>query len=489
MNDAVTRSAPPSNMSPIDFETDVGPLPLQGTLPAGLRGTLVRNGPNPVAPDPRAHWFAGDGMLHAFHIADGAVHYRNRWVRTQRWQATVEGQERRRVGFQSTEGEAPKREDDGTGNTNVIGHAGRILALEEAHLPIAMTLPGLDTLGATDLDGRLHGSFTAHPKTDPRTGELLFFGYGTPAPLSAGMSFGSIAADGRVTRFESFEAPYASMVHDFMVTEGHVMFPIMPITASLERAQQGRPPYAWEPEFGTRVGLMPRGGGSADIVWWRGPACYVFHVMNAWEADGSLYADVMQFDTPPLFPRPDGSPIGAGDPPARLVRWQFELANPAREFTRTVLDPRPGEFPRIDERFAGLPYRHGWYVLREDEGPAEARRNFAGLAHVDHANGERGIYKLPAPDTMSEAVFVPRSAQAEEGDGWLLATIWRGATNTSELAVFDARAVANGPLCTAALPHRVPAGFHGNWFDAAGSVPGAGALADAQPTVRFGASS
>lgn len=465
MNDARPRSAPPPNMAPIDFETEAGPLPLKGTLPAGLCGTLVRNGPNPVVPDLKEHWFSGDGMLHAFSLADGEVHYRNRWVRTARWQAAAEGRGLA-GGFQKAPlSEAPKQQhDDGSANTNVIGHAGRVLALEEAHLPVAVTLPTLTTLGATDFDGGLHGSFTAHPKTDPKTGELLFFGYGTLTPLSNGMSFGVMSPQGRVTRFERFEAPYASMVHDFMVTDRHAMFPIMPLTASMERAKSGRPPYAWEPEYGTRVGLMPRDGSTADIVWWRGPACYVFHVMNAWEADGSLFADVIQFPTAPLFPKPDGSPVSDAPPISQLVRWRFDLSSPVHEFTQTPLEDLPGEFPRIDERFAGLPYRHGWYVCRGTSGPGEAPRLYAGLVHIDHTTAKRDIFMFPAPDVVSEGVFVPRAPDAEEGDGWLLATVWRGATDTSDLVIFDARALAAGPLCVASLPHRVPVGFHGNWF-------------------------
>jgi carotenoid cleavage dioxygenase-like enzyme len=464
-------TTPANNLGPIDFETTLGPLPLTGALPTGLHGTLVRNGPNPVHPNPQAHWFAGDGMLHAFSIAGGAVHYRNRWVRTQRWQAAMEGNAHASTFQKSAPDDGqPRPQNDGAANTHVIGHAGRLLALEEAHLPIEMALPALDTRGATDFGGAIAGPFTAHPNTDPRSGELLFFGYGTPEPLSAGMSWGTIAADGRVTRFERFEAPYAAMVHDFAVTERHVLFPVMPITASRARAQQGRPPFAWEPEFGARVGLMPRGGSARDIVWWRGPACYVFHVMNAWEADGCVLADVMQFDTPPLFPRPDGTMPEATDTAAYLVRWTFDLGHPAREFTQQRLDSRPGEFPRIDERFAGQPYRHGWYVLRDEA----TQRGFAGLTHVDHATGQRSSWMPPAPDTVSEGVFVPRSPDAAQGEGWLLATVWRGATDRSELAVFDAQALAQGPLCTAALPHRVPAGFHGNWFDAQHSVPGAG---------------
>lgn len=450
-------------MDPIDFECEVGPLPLQGVLPAGLRGTLVRNGPNPMAPDPKAHWFAGDGMLHAFSIHDGQVHYRNRWVRTQRWHAAVEGRDQAGR-FQEARADADKSHDDGTANTNVVGHAGHVLALEEAHLPIAVTLPALDTLGPTDFDGALKGSFTAHPKTDPKTGELLFFGYGTPALLSNGMSFGVMSPEGRVTRFERFDAPYASMVHDFMVTEHHVMFPIMPLTASIDRAQSGRPPYAWEPEYGTRVGLMPRNGTTKDIVWWSGPACYVFHVMNAWEDAGSLFADVIQFANAPLFPKPDGSAVSDIPPPSQLVRWQFDMASESHEFAQTLLEEIPGEFPRVDPRVAGLPYRHGWYVCRGMPQPGEPPRLYAGLVHVDHATSTRDVYVFPGQDAVSEGVFVPRSEDAEEGDGWLLATVWRGATNTSDLVVFDARSLATGPVCVASLPHRVPVGFHGNWF-------------------------
>jgi carotenoid cleavage dioxygenase-like enzyme len=464
MNDVtLPRNAPPPNMGPIDFETELGPLPLRGTLPEGLRGTLVRNGPNPVVPDPKAHWFAGDGMLHSFTLADGQVHYRNRWVRTELWRAATEGRDLA-SGFQKAPSSHAPQPTDGTANTNVIGHAGHMLALEEAHLPIEVDLPTLATLGATDFDGALQGSFTAHPKTDPRTGELLFFGYGTPARLSSGMSFGVISPEGRVTRFEHFEAPYASMVHDFMVTERYAMFPIMPLTASMERAQSGRPPYAWEPEYGTRVGVMPRRGSTADIVWWRGASCYMFHVMNAWEADGSLFADVIQFATPPLFPKPDGSPASETTPPSWLARWEFDLSDPTREFTQTRLEDISGEFPRIDDRFAGLPYRHGWYVCRAEAQPGEPQRLYAGLRHVDHATAGHDMYLFPAPDVVSEGVFVPRSPDAEEGDGWLLATVWRGATNTSDLVIFDARALAKGPVCTASLPHRVPVGFHGNWF-------------------------
>lgn len=463
------RPAPPPNRLPIDVEGDIEALPLAGELPPGLEGTLVRNGPNPLVPDPRAHWFGGDGMLHAFRIAGGRVDYRNRWVRT------VQLDLARRTGRNPLDGmrlakEFEGIENDGAANTHIVGHAGRLFALEEAHLPIEVALPGLDTRGPTDFGGGLRAKpFTAHPKTDPATGELLFFGYGTPERLSAGMSFGVLSPQGEVTRFETFEAPYASMVHDFAITERFAVFPVMPLTASRERAESGRPPYAWEPQHGTRVGLLPRAGGAAGIQWWGGPACYVFHVMNAWEDGERVFLDVMQYAQPPLFPLPDGRPSSPDGPaPAVLVRWELDLADPSRTLRTRRLHPVSGEFPRIDDRRTGLPYRHGWFTgnladAQDQPLPAGA------LVHVDHASERIDLWALPAGDRASEPVFVPRHAGAPEGDGWVLAVLYRAASHTSDLAVFDACRLSAGPLCLASLPHRVPEGFHGNWF-AAGAV-------------------
>ena len=127
-------------------------------------------------------------------------------------------------------------------------------------------------------------------------------------PLSPGVSFGVTNADGTLKRRQEFQVPNTSMVHDFMVTERHIMLPILPLSMSLERAMTGRPPVAWEPEKGAYVGVMRRDGDVADIRWFNTEACYVFHPLNAWEEGDKLYADVMRYDVAPLFPNADGSP-------------------------------------------------------------------------------------------------------------------------------------------------------------------------------------
>jgi carotenoid cleavage dioxygenase len=456
-----------SNLAPIPFETDAPDLKVTGELPRELNGTLYRNGPNPQFTAENAHWFVGDGMLHAFHLENGRASYRNRWVRTPKWLAEHDAGRALFSGFGRKLADAPASLiDGGVANTNIVFHAGRLLALEEAHLPTEIEPGTLKTRGYCSYQGRLAGPFTAHPKIDPNTGEMVFFGYNAAGPLTPALSYGSIDASGKVTRLARFEAPYASMVHDFIVTENHLLFPILPISGSMARATSGRPPYAWEPEKGAFVGVMKRSGGPADIVWFRAETCYVFHVMNAWEDGSRIIADVMQFEEAPLFPHPDGSPTDPNKSRARLCRWTFDLAGKTDRFTQEYLDELTGEFPRIDDRRAGLKSRHGWYACANPDAPFAAG-GLSGIAEVDGQGKRIGRYLLPVGDTISEPVFVPRTGSAAEGDGWLLAVVWRAAENRSDLAVFNATDVAPGPVALVELGHRVPDGFHGNWVGAA----------------------
>ena len=93
---------------------------------------------------------------------------------------------------------------------------------------------------------------------------------------------------------------------------------------------------------------------------------------------------------------------------------------------------------------------------------AEAKYPFE-IAHIDHQTGRVSTWRPGDADQCGEPVFVPRSTTAEEGDGFLLVVIWRAETNSSDLAIFNAGQVSDGPVALAHLSHRVPAGFHGNW--------------------------
>jgi carotenoid cleavage dioxygenase len=436
--------------APLATESDAPHLPIRGKVPQGLSGTLYRNGPNPqFAPRGFYHWFYGDGMLHAFHIGGDRVSYRNRWIRTPRWElenelgAALALDDRRRGELDST-----------NANTNVVKFAGRLLALEEAHAPFEVDPATLAPRGYHDFGGELRSPMTAHPKVDPKTGEMVFFGYDAAGLFTPEIALGVVAPDGRLTRRESLVAPYPAMVHDFVVTDRWIIVPIFPIAGSAERARNGRHAYAWEPHLGAHVAFVPRRGGDTRARWIAIDPCYVFHFMNAFDAaDGRVVVDGFRYPTPPFFPPPEGAPPVPRAEPAQLFRWTFDPEG-GRVGAQVLADPT-GEFPRIDERFAGRPYRHGYYCAAKGDGEG------GGIAHVDHATGRCARYRVPAGDHASEPVFVPRCKDAPEGDGWLLTVVYRGAEDRSDLVVLDAGDVAAGPVAVAHLSHRVPAGFHG----------------------------
>lgn len=456
------------NFAPIAEEHDLPELPVRGELPRGLRGTLFRNGPNPQFHDPLspgAHWFLGDGMVHAFVLSEGRARYRNRWVRTHKWQAE-------RAAGRPLLPEYPKPTprglaipNTGVANTNIVFHAGKLLALEEGHLPFELDPATLETRGLEQFRGILRGPFTAHPKVDPATGDMLFFGYGADGPLTAGMTWGEIWPDGRVGRLERFQAPYPAMVHDFAITERHVMFPVMPLVGSRWRAITKGQPFVWDPSFGGYVGLMRRDRGTRSLCWFRTESCYVFHVVNAWDEGERVVADVMQYAAPPLFPCVKGPRPAAEATRARLVRWTLDPKARTDWFRTEVLDDSHTEFPRLDERRTGRPNRHAAYCVNRNGGEM-----FDAVAWRDLRAGRAETFALPPGDAVSEAVFVPRRPEAEEGDGWLLAVAWRAREGRSDLLVLDTGAVAAGPVATVALPHRVPFGFHGNWVPAAAAA-------------------
>ena len=450
------------NFAPVRSEDDFADLPVTGEIPKDLAGAFFRNGPNPQFPprDDNYHWFAGDGMIHGLYVGDGKVSYRNRYVRTPKYVAENKAGHALfgTFGNPMTTDPSVMGMDSGIANTNIVWHGGRLLALEEAHQPFELDPRTLESRGYKDYAGKAM-RFTAHPKIDPETGEMVFFGYGAGEGFfSNKIAYGVADKAGKVTRLDMFEAPFCSMIHDFFVTKNYVAFPVLPLTGDLSRAMRGGPAFAWEPEKGSHIAVMRRDGAVSSIKWFETDPCYVFHPMNMWDDGDRLYADVMQYDVAPLFPSADGSMGKRAS--ARLARWTFDLA--AGTVNRDYVDDLTGEFPRLDERRAGLSYRHGYFAANANAG--QGNMSFDSIAHIDWATGKKQVHTFAAGDSPGEPVFVPRGA--DEGDGWLVALVYRGRENRSDFVVLDAQNVAAGPVGSAAIPRRVPFGFHGNWAPA-----------------------
>lgn len=434
------------NYAPVLTEIEAFDLPVEGALPPDLNGRYIRNGANPKN-GPTMHWFAGDGMLHGMRLRDGrAEWYRNRWVRTR----SLEGAQRR----DPQTGEADLTV--GLANTHIVRHAGRIFALEEASLPNEIS-PDLDTLGPYDFDGGLTTPFTAHPHVCAETGEMHFFGYElVTAPF---VTYHVADAAGRLIHSQPIDVPGPTMVHDFALSRNYAIFLDMPVVFDLGMAMSGTMPFEWRESYGARIGLLHRDAArlGEQPRWFDVDLCYVFHIMNAWETDGG---NVVHLDGGRHASMWKGSPEAFE--PSYLHRWSFDLRTGA--VSEQQLDDMSHAFPRIDDRRTGLANRFGWAVGKRP-GAGEGMHEPSNVFKYDLQTGARTMHDFGPTVSSGEPVFVPAGESAGEDEGYLMTFLHDSATDRSSFVVLDASDMSAPAIATVPLPRRVPAGFHGSWFD------------------------
>lgn len=448
---------------PIRMECECAHLTIEGQIPEELDGTFYRIGPSPQFP-PRGIYnpLNGDGMVHAFDIHRGRVSYRNRWVRTQQWKID---REVGRAMFGTSGNPADSdpsvaaMRTDGVANTNLIWHGGKLLALEEGHAPIEIHPQTLETVGRWNFEGRLPRNMTAHPKVDPQTGEMSLFANFPTGRLTGDIEIYFANAASELTRSQTIRGPFPALIHDFAVTRDFVVVFFCPVTVSIKRAMSGGPPIAWEPELGTHVAIMPRNGGSEDVRWFTGPARMAWHSMNAFHDNDRIVVDICEQGNA-VFPRADGSATDAQLAAQFLARWEFDWRAPG-SFEVTRLSDTICEYPRIDERRAGLEYRYGYVACIG--GPGTDDIFHRGIARFDHVTREMKIYRAGSNFAVAEPVFIPKTSGCAEGEGFVMTNIFDEKRNASHLAIFDAQAIEQGPIARAHLDHRVPVGFHALW--------------------------
>ena len=446
MTDTATSRWVQGPFAPVTEEVTAFDLAVTGTLPPELDGRYLRNGPNPIGPvDPaKHHWFVGDGMVHGVRLRDGrAEWYRNRWVRGS---AVSEALGEPKVPGGGVFGDVA--------NTNVIGHAGRTFAIVEAGGPIAELDDELGTLCFTDLDGTLPNGFTAHPKRDPRTGKLHAANYFWARPEV--IEYVVVGTDGRVEHAVDIPVPGNPMVHDCSITETSMVLYDLPCTFDIDRVVEGdRLPYTWNPGYGARIGILPLEGTPDQVQWFEIEPCYVFHPVNARDDGDRVIVDVVRH--PRMF---DRERTGPDEGPPSIWRWTFDRTTGTA--TEVQVDDRPIEFPRVDERRVGRRHRFSWGVQLGLAGDQLAWPS-SELVRYDADRKASETISFGADRIAGEAVFVPRSEDAAEDDGWYLTFVNDVPAGTSDLVVLDAAAPTEGPVASVHLPARVPLGFHGNW--------------------------
>ena len=443
------------NFAPVRQEITTQTLQVVGELPSNLSGMFLRNGPNPqYSPLGQYHWFDGDGMLHGVRIHNGRAEYQNRYVRTKGWQIEHEAGKAIWSGLlEPPQIDNPYGATKNTANTALVWHAGQMLATWEGGAPYAIDLPTLDTVGEYTYDGKLASSFTAHPKIDPMTGEMMFLGYSFAPPY---LQYGVVSSKGELLRTVPIELPMAVMMHDFAITENYTIFMDLPLTFSQERMQKGEPPLMFESNRPSRFGIVTRHGDNSNIRWFETPACYVFHTLNAYEEGDEVVLIACRMNSTNVLMSESASALEDSTP--RLHQWRFNLNTGT--VSETKIDSIASDFPRINENFLGRQTRYG-YAGRMAQGSMPL---FDGVIKYDLNANNSQIHEFESGCYGGEAVFAPHPDSKDEDEGWLITFVRNSKEETSELVVIDAQDVASEPVARVLIPQRVPYGFHGAWI-------------------------
>ena len=434
---------------------------VEGKLPADLDGVFYRVGPDPQYPKPEK-WmmdipFDGEGHISMFRIKDGHVDYRSRYAQNQRWKAQHAAR-RSLFGMYrnpATDDPSVKGLSRGTANTQIVYPQGRLFAMREDSPPVAMDPLTLETTDDyyTFGGGMKSLTFTAHPKIDPMTGEMIAFGYEAKGFYTPDIEVFSCDRTGKVNWSAWVKAPYTCMIHDFGVTQKHIAFLATPLAANPELLAKGGPHWAWDSSLPSYLGVMRRGGDGSDIQWVKGPGWMATHTMGAWSDGDKLYFDVdgapgNQF---PFFPSVH-EPFDPQASVGRIVRLTLDTSRKNNDsYGRETLFPQiTGALSRQDDRHHTVPYRYG--IL-----------NGGGWNWVDHQTGKVQSFTLPGA-RLAEASFVPRKPGAPEGDGYLIGVADMVKENgRSDLLIVDTQDVAAGPVATVHLPYKVVGQIHGLW--------------------------
>ncbi|KAG0268287.1 hypothetical protein DFQ27_007138 [Actinomortierella ambigua] len=514
----------------------------------------------------------GEGMLHGVYFSsvqgpDGRKviqpRYMNRWVRSQALElANKHGHIVPSVSvllspeygvwaalknylFYGIKGFWRGLKDMGNGSTSLTFFQSRVLALQEAGLPYEIEVPTLDTIGQyyfekTDAEnfsqkGRalLKQVVTAHPKYDPKTGEIIFFRYGTPTDFS----YSVVAADGTKTVWEEHipgQKPQMVLMHDFAVTDTYSIFiDAGPRVDMPNNLYKGLPVMGMDPSQPSRYAIIPRyfKKGRDEVRWFEAAACSILHTANAWDikdAEGKVVAIHMLACRAERFPNdlnatqkmsdgvesqkytePGSDEYSKRQPEAMyLSLYKFDLIEGTVE--HTTICPIITEFPTMNYDWFLRPESRYVYMASIQEATPGHMSKLHGIVKADvHAalelqrelreagklqGTELGIenlarlqrehgqyYRFPGQFKGGEATFVSRGVDGQsqedlaEDDGFLLVyvydesqldpetqlTIKEETEQVTELWIFDAQNIEQGPVAKIKIPRRVPYGFHG----------------------------
>ncbi|MDA5194765.1 carotenoid oxygenase family protein [Govanella unica] len=439
---------------------------IAGEVPRDLDGVYLRTGPNPrVLASGRPHWFDGDGMIHGAEIRDGRITYRNRWVDTTGLGMELDAGAAIWPGLMSPPDRSLKMAwgsdhflKDASNTDVAVYQGGAVSTFYQCGDAYRIDARTLETKGTIELPRMGVRSMSAHPKADEQTGELLFFDYDSKPPY---MTYGVLAPDGSLRHHVAIDLPGARLPHDMAITENYTILHDLPLFWDPKLLARDIHKVTFYPDMPSRFGIIPRYGKGDSIRWFEADPCYIYHTVNAWE-DGD---EIVMIACRHMEPEPRRN---LGDTEfsrmmawlrmdATLRRWRFNLKT--GEVKEEILDDLNSEFPTINGLMTGRKSRYCYNVTIADHDVLW----FDGLIKYDLETGRSDRYRLPEGWMLSESPFAPRKGSRAEDDGYVISYATESASGKSEVLIFDAQNISTGPICRAAVPQRIPPGFHSCW--------------------------
>ncbi|KAL1535053.1 Dixin [Salvia divinorum] len=475
------------NFGPVDETPPLTDLPVQGHLPECLNGEFVRVGPNPrFAPVAGYHWFDGDGMIHGMRIKDGKANYVSRFVKTSRLKQEefFGGSKFMKVGdlkgffglltanllmLRTKLKVLDFTYGNGTANTALVYHHGKLLALSEADKPYAIKVledGDLETIGLLDYDRKLSHSFTAHPKVDSFTGEMFTFGYSQKPPY---VTYRIVSKEGVMQDPVPITVPESIMMHDFAITENYAIFMDLPLYfRPKEMVKEKKFIYSFDPTKKARFGVLPRYATNEMLIrWFELPNCFIFHNANAWEEGDEVVLITCRLQNPDLDMVNGAVKEKLENFTNELYEMRFNLKNGLA--TQKKLSESAVDFPRINESYTGRKQRYVYGTTLDSIAKVTGIVKFdlhaepeTGKEKIEVGGNVCGLFDLGPGRFGSEAVFVPREpgTASEEDDGYLIFFVHDENTGKSAVNVIDAKTMSPDPVAVVELPRRVPYGFH-----------------------------
>ncbi len=468
--------------SPGPLDLTIDRARLEGDLPAALRGgRVLSNGPGWTHIGGRlAHPFDGHGYVRAFEfLEDGAVRLRARFVQTRvyRDEAAAQRLVHRGLGtnlgphfWQNLQFGSPRN----VANTTITRWGGRLLAGWEGGPPHALDPDSLETTGVETFGGALEGQATlAHTKHDVARRRLVHCSIAMGPKTK--LTFREMNERNEVVDTREVAVPGMLFAHDFAITPNWYVLVSNPLKVKFGQfartlvgastlinsiTADGAAPGA--------VYLVPRGAPGPVRTVTLPDHAFVVHYGNAFEREGSVHLDAclfhhFEFGAEFGFRGPD-APLDPALPDTRAPQRLFRITIPAEATTATwqQLVPHGVDFPRVHPAHDGLETPLLFAATRADTRHSDPFDSLLSLDLRDLAKPPQ-VWSTPTSVFVGEPLFAPSAARDDAG--YVLAMLSDGLEGCSTLAVFDATALAAGPVCRVPLP-LLPYAFHGAWDQA-----------------------